>query len=77
MVPVVRSVEWSDLFLPDLFSVKECLHGRSATAHLPLMCPVVVKLVYLGVQVGPGDGRLGGVKLGRRPLGVLSTKVCW
>ena len=51
MVPIVRLVELYDLFLPELLSIKECLHGRSVTASFDLMCPLVVVMVQPGVQV--------------------------
>lgn len=32
MVPIVRSVELSDLFYPERFSIKQRLHGSPSTA---------------------------------------------
>ncbi len=52
MAPVVRLVELSDLFLPEQFSVKECLHGRSAAALFTLMCPFSVVMFHPDVQIG-------------------------
>lgn len=37
MAPFVRLVELSDLFFPELLSIKKCLHGRSAAAHFSLI----------------------------------------
>jgi len=52
MVPIVRLVELSDLFLPDLFSVKECLQWRSAATLFPLMCPFDVVMFHPDIQIG-------------------------
>lgn len=52
MAPVVRLVELSHLFLPEQFSVKECLHGRSAAALFALVRPFSAVMLHPGVQVG-------------------------
>lgn len=45
MVPVVRLVELSDLFLPKLFSVKEHLLKRAAAAHFSFVRPLRIMML--------------------------------
>ena len=52
MAPVVRLVELSDLFPPEQFPVKECLHGRSAAAFFALIRPFGVVVLHPDVQIG-------------------------
>jgi hypothetical protein len=49
---LVRLVELSDLFLPELFSVKEYLYWHSAATHFTLMHPFGVVVLQPSVQVG-------------------------
>jgi hypothetical protein len=52
LLPLVRLIEPSGLFLPERFSVKGRLHERSAAAHFPLMCSFGVVMLQSGIQFG-------------------------
>jgi len=47
----VRLIKLSGLLLPERFSFNECLHGRSAAAHLSLMGSFCVVVGYPVIQV--------------------------